>query len=426
MSVTQEAASAEASAKASEWQQHWTVLIACVAGVTLCAVGGYSLGVMMGPLQAAFGWTRAQITAGPLILSVIAIFTAPLVGVAVDRFGPRRIGVLGVFLFCLALGLLSTATANIWSWWGLWLLLSIAGMLVLPMIWTMAINGFFIKNRGMALAIALCGTGLTAATVPLLTNYLVNEHGWRMAYVWLASISFIVAFPLVWFFFHSVADNRRTNTNIGEQAAAPVLSGVTAREGLKSARFLKLVGAIVVYSAATCALTSNAVPIIIAQGIDRTSAAALAGLVGIGSLTGRLCGGFLLDRFNANKVAAGSVLTPIVSVLLLLTAPGSTNATMIAALILGLSVGTELDACAYLAARHFGLKSFGTLFGMINGLLLFFNGFAPFAANYAYDVMGNYHAVLWIEIPACLIAAMLFLLMGPYPDFKEEAAPAAH
>src|SRR5690349_19291781 len=106
----------------SEWRQHWTLLLPCIAGVMLCAVHGYSLGVMIGPLEREFGWSRAQISAGPLIISMIAIVAAPLVGSAVDRFGPRRIAVFGVLFFCSALGLLSTATTSIWSWWGLWTL----------------------------------------------------------------------------------------------------------------------------------------------------------------------------------------------------------------------------------------------------------------------------------------------------------------
>lgn len=53
----------------------------------------------------------------------------------------------------------------------------------------------------------------------------------------------------------------------------------------------------------------------------------------------------------------------------------------IACAVLGLSVGTEVDACAYLVARHFGMRSFGAMFGTINGLLLFTNGVAPLLSN---------------------------------------------
>src|SRR5262245_39125735 len=57
----------------SEWRQHWTLLIPCIAGIVLCAVHGYSLGVMIIPLEQEFGWSRAEITTGPLIISFIAL-----------------------------------------------------------------------------------------------------------------------------------------------------------------------------------------------------------------------------------------------------------------------------------------------------------------------------------------------------------------
>ena len=54
------------------------------------------------------------------------------------------------------------------------------------------------------------------------------------------------------------------------------------------------------------------------------------------------------------------------------------------------------------------------------GLMLLGNGVAPFAANYIYDVTSSYSSVLWAQLPACLIAALLFMMLGSYPD--EEAA----
>jgi MFS family permease len=96
-------------------------------------------------------------------------------------------------------------------------------------------------------------------------------------------------------------------------------------------------------------------------------------------------------------------------------------------LILGLAIGTEVDACAYLASRHFDMRHFGTLFGTINGLMLLGNGIAPFAANYIYDITKNYDAVLWIQVPACLASAVFFLMLGKYPDrlAKPPPEPAA-
>lgn len=400
-----------------ELRQHWRILPPSLLGITLCSVHGYSLGVMIPRLEAEFGWPRAEISGGMLIIAMIALFAAPMVGNAVDRLGPRRIALLGVPFFCLTLGLLSTATSSIASWWGLWALLALGNMCILPTIWTQAINGYFDRARGKALAIALCGTGLAGAFVPSLANWLAENHGWRNAYVGLALIGAAVTFPVVFALFRP----RGAGTHHDAKAAASSLvgKGVSVRDGLRTPSFLKLAAATVLFSVALCALTTNAVPVLLSRGMTPATAAGYAGLLGLGSVIGRLGGGLLLDRFDAARVAAASVTMPVIAVLILLFLPGDAAAGA-ACLIVGLSVGTEVDCCAYLAAKHFGLKSFGTLFGAMNGMMLFGNGLAPVIANYVYDVTRSYGPVLWFQIPACLITALLFLWLGPYPEFHEE------
>lgn len=396
---------------ASEWRLHWATLIACVAGITLSTSQGYTLGVMIAPLEQEFGWTRAEISSGPLIVAIFALFAAPFVGIAVDRFGPRRIGIVGVIIFCSALALLSTATADIASWWALYSLMAVAAIMVAPIVWTAAITRLFVKNRGLALAIALCGTGVGSALIPRLTFELVEAYGWRGAYMSMGALFAVIVLPLVVFFFKHPALNAR------ETAAAhsAPLTGVGTREGLTSWRFIRLAAASTVISFAVTAMIANAVPILASEGIERGEAASIAGLVGIGAIIGRLCGGYLLDRLNANYVAAVAVLAPIITCAILIFAPGDITRSSIAFLILGLAVGTELDAVAYLAARHFGVKSFGALFGVMNGLMIFANGVAPLLANHVYDVTRSYEGALWALIPACVIASLLFATLGKYP-----------
>ena len=404
---------------ASEWRRSWTVLIPSLAGIILCAVHGYSLGVVIPSLEREFGWSRTEITSGPLIISLIALLVAPLVGLSIDRWGPRRIALVGVVLFCSALAFTSTATSNVFSWWLRWALLGFANMFILPTVWTTAVNSLFEKNRGMALAIALSGTGVCAAVVPSLTNYLVEQGGWRHAYIGLGLISFIVVAPAVIFLFHGATDRARAKNRSGGLAApTPIIAGMAPGRGLRSTTFLKLAGAVLVFTMAGSGLTANAVPILRAQGIDGATAAGLAGLIGIGSIIGRLGGGYLLDRFDAKKVAAISVATPIAPMLMFLLLPQVPWIAGLGCFIIGLSVGTEVDAAAYLAARHFGMRSFGTIFGSINGVMLFINGLAPIGASYVYDMTTSYDLALWLGIPISLTASVLFLLLSPYPIFE--------
>lgn len=400
---------------------HWRVLPPCMLGITLCSTHGYSLGVMIPAIERQFGWPRAEISMGLMIISIIAVVAAPVVGAAIDRFGPRRIALTGILVFTFGLAMLSTAN-DLTSWLLLWVLLGAGNMLILPTVWTKAINVYFDRNRGIALALALCGTGVAAAFVPSLTNALIQHFGWRHAYVGLGLIGAGLTFPVVWLLFRMPppASDRRPGT----PAPPRQIQGVSARAGFAQPRFLKLAGATLMFSITICALTTNLVPVLLARGMTSTTAAGIAGLLGIGSITGRLIGGLLLDRFDAATVAAVSVTMPIVTVALLLAFPG-TGVAALACLILGLSVGTEVDCCAYLAARHFGLRAFGTLFGAMNGLMLFGNGIAPVLANHVYDVTKSYDIVLWAQIPACLATVVLFLLLGPYPQLEADSEPSA-
>jgi MFS family permease len=406
----------------SELRQNWSLLPACMVGIMLCSLHGYSLGVMIPALEAEFGWPRAQISGGMMIVAMIALVGAPIAGIAVDRFGSRRIALFGILFFCTALALLATANSDVRSWWALWVLLAIGNMMILPTVWAKAINGRFDRNRGTALALALCGTGIASAFAPSLTQWLVEHYGWRTAYVALAGLGAAITFPIAWFWFHPL-DRSMASVVSGQQAQ--VLTGYSVHEGIRRPIFYKLAFAIWLFSVSICALTTNAYPVLLAQGLMPQTAAATAGLMGIGSIGGRLLGGYLLDRFDAGKVGAASVCFPCLTVALLLAFPGSAPAAGLACLVLGLAIGTEVDCCAYLAGRHLGLKSFGTLFGAMNGLMLFGNGIAPVVANHIYDVTRSYDIVLWAQIPACLATAAMFLSLGKYPDFAGHSEVAA-
>lgn len=398
----------------NEWR-NWPILVPCLAGIVTCVVHNYSLGVMIAPIEREFGWSRAEITTGPLIISIVAIFTGPLVGLAIDRLGPRRIALAGIVLYCAALAFLGTAGDSVTSWWLRWALLGLANMLILTTVWTAAVNATFHENRGKALAIVLSGTGIAAFTVPSLALYLVEQGGWRHAYLAMAVISFLVAAPAILLLFRCDLDlPARGARSIGGALPAP-RAGAATRAALRSPTFVKLAAAILVFTLAGSGLTANAFPILRSHGFDEAASASLAGVLGIGSVTGRLCGGYLLDRFDAKWVAAISVLLPMAPIYFFLAHPGDYPIAALGWFVIGLSMGAEVDTVAYLAARHFGMRSFGTIFGTISGLTLAAAGLAPLAASAIYDARGSYDLALLAYIPAGLFTAGMFLMLGRYP-----------
>jgi MFS family permease len=396
-----------------EWRRYGSIMPACLFGMVLVATHAYALGVMIVPLEKEFGWSRSQISAGPLVTSIATLLLAPIAGRALDRHGPRKIALIGVPTFAIAIALISTAGPSIVSWLTLYALLAIALLLVYPTVWTGAIAMRFEKNRGLAMAIALSGTGVTSAVVPFLASRLLAEFGWRGAYIALGIISFLVVFPLVLLLF----DRDKIHHQIVEKASSSPHPGATNE--FLSGRYVRLAAAALIYSVGATGLAINAVPILGEEGFTILRAAKIVGLIGVGTIIGRVLGGIALDVVDGRFVASGCGLAAVLSAGILLMTEGSPWAAGTACLFLGLAAGAEYDACAYLTTRYFPRRNFGALFGLIGALAGVGAGISPMIANAIYDVTGTYETVLWGIIPLFMVACLLFLSLGKYPQDVE-------
>ncbi len=404
---------------AQEWRQNWPVVVAAMMGMAISTAYIYSIGIMIAPLETQFGWSRSQISSGPTIAAFFAVTLSPFVGRAIDRFGPRRIGLFGAMSYSAALALLGTATGNIWSWWGLWVLLALVVSFVKATVWTAAVSSLFSTSRGLALALVLCGTGIGSSLVPLTTYYLTDIYGWRVGYLGLGGLCALSTVPLLFLFFTSASDLRRRSGCKGEAGAPkPVMAGVDRRRALLTPTFIKLGLAAFITTLVSMGTGANMVPILTFGGLPRETAAWIAAASGICAIGGRLAGGLLLDRIDGNLVAGGCLVISTLSYLLLALVPGSAGIALVAVILLGVTLGVEFDAVAYLVGRHFGLANFGLLFGTIAGLLALAGGTAPLITNFFYDLTQSYYPVLWSFVPLSLFCALLFFSVGPNPPLK--------
>lgn len=412
------AISAGAAAQ-SEWRRGWPVVLASAMGIYLSVIHIYSLGLFIEPLEQAFGWRREQITAGSLIVSLFSFLLNPFIGRVLDRFSVRWVAVPGVIAYSVCFAGLSLVGPGLASWWLGWVLLGLAYTAVSTPVWMLPPASRFDKHRGMALALALLGTGSAAATVPLLAERLLETFGWRGAYVGLGALGLLVVLPGVFFMLHDARSHaRRTGV---PRTESPVLTGLGLRSSLASPRFWKLAVASVLAVVGVLGLTVHFVPILSERGIDRTTAAGIAGVVGLGGIAGRLLTGFCLDRIHGPIVGAVAFGLPIVACILLQSATDA-PAFIVAAAILGLSLGAEVDVVAYLTTRYFGMLNYGVIFGALSGCLTLGAGFGPFVAGAAYDRLGDYILLERVLMGTFLLSALLILSLGRYPSFEAKAS----
>lgn len=398
----------------SEWRDGGAVAFSAALGMGVAVVHLYSLGVFIQPLEQAFGWSRADISAGPIVLSILFVICNPLVGLLLDRFSARVIALPGLLVYAGGLALLGAVSSSIWSWWGAWLLLGIGATCISATVWTLGVARRFDKSRGLAFAVVLAGTGLSSATMPALASTLIDMLGWRMAYVALGVMCIGIALPPVYFFFRDT--DAATPSRTPSPASPLPREGMHAREAFTSYRYWRLALATLFAVVGVLAMLVHFVPILYERGFERGSAVYIAGLIGGATIIGRLASGFLLDRIHGTWVGAVAFAAPAISCLLLMEHGNSLWLACASAIVLGLALGAEIDVAAYLTSRYFGLRNYGVLFGVINVVTKVGTGLGPLIAGMVYDRFGSYDSLFPVLIAMFLGSALLILSLGRYPQ----------
>jgi MFS family permease len=393
----------------TEWRRFGFLPLAAALGYATSVLHVYSLGAFIGPLQHEFGWSRAQISAGLTIAALISAIGCIPVGMLVDRIGPRRVGLIGVVAMSAALACASTATGTPGNWLALWGVIAVGTFFVQATVWTSAVASRFEASRGLAFAITLSGASLAATLYPILATWLIGSYGWRTAYVSMGGLWVVLVFPILFFLFRGAHDRGKEQSAVAPAA----LTGVSFAAGLRSAALYKLLMAAGLFSFTVIGVAVHFVPILTDSGATPLSAAGIASLVGVFSIVGRLGTGFLLDRYPGHIVGALAFLIPIVACALLLTDGANPVSQAAAAAIFGLTLGSEVDVIAYLAAKHFGLKNFGALYGVLQMALAGGTAFGPLAAGAVFDRYQSYS--LFLVLTAALMAASAIALftLGP-------------
>jgi MFS family permease len=413
------------SAGVSEWRRYGKVPVAAALGYSIGVIHVYSLGAFMEPLQAEFGWSRADTSLGLTIVGIAAAVAALPIGLMVDRLGPRRVGIVGAILMGGAVALLGTATGSLVNWILLWALLAFAAFWVQTTVWTSAVASRFESSRGLALAVTLSGGSVAAAVFPPLATALIDEFDWRGAFIALGALWGTLVLVVVILFFRGAQDEvRNTGGRAPDEApvaAAAVLPGVTLREGLRSATFYKLLIAAGLFAFTTLGVVVHLVPILRGAGADPLAAAGTASLVGVFSIVGRLGVGYLLDRYPGRVVGACAYLVPILGGALLVVDGTNPLSQTVAAALFGLTLGAEVDVIAYLASRYFGLKSFGGLFGGLVAALSLGTAFGPLTSGATFDRFGSYEPFLILTMVLMGVSSLTLASLKSPPDWSVRA-----
>ncbi|MET0364757.1 MAG: MFS transporter [Sphingobium sp.] len=408
----------------NEWQAHWPLLLSATMGVSFAAIPLATMGVFMAPLQDAFGWTRTEISAGLTLFAFITLPFMPLAGMLVDRFGSRRVALPGLLLSSLAFAAFSLQTGSLVLWFVTWVAYTLASLSASILVWSSSISSAFRHNRGLALALLLCGNALTQAFAPLASLWLIDAFGWRIGYIalaggWGGSTLLLAAL----FFRHEGETGAAVPAR--DQVAPTEPGGLSVPQALRSLPLYRIALATFLQTTLSAATVVHLIPMLTSLGQTRADAASFVVIFALAAIAGKLLTGWLVDRLDAAWLPSLCYAGPGISFFLLLNGAGSPTLLLTAIAVLGYCSGASLQLTTYLTTCFAGLRNFATIFGIVSTVMALAGGLGPVLGGLVFDYYGGYIPLLTAGMFTACAAGLCVLGLGRYPEFRQRPVPNA-
>lgn len=403
----------------------WWVVLASFIGLSLgsASMGVFGIGVFIRPLEAEFGWSRAQISFAAAIITYTIVVVSPLQGYLLDRFGVRRVVLTSIPIFSVTLALLYFQGPDIRLFYLAWIVIMGFGTGFLNGSYNKVAAAWFDRRLGLAVGIVSAGQGAGAAIIPILAQFLIGRFGWRLAYVGLGAVALVVTFTInLLLLYDRPADKGLTKAD-GQELSQAEATGFSVRQCLGLRSFWLTAVAFFFLGTMSTGIATHQVPMLIDRGLSPERAADMQSLFGLALIVGRLGVGYLMDRIHAPFVAMASLLGPVIGLSLyaLGAAPGLAA---LSALLIGFGIGAEFDVLGFIIARYFGRRAYGKLYGLLFSVFLFGGGIGAAGLGIVRTKAGTYSPGLWAVAAATLIALLLLGLLGPYSRFGKPAQKA--
>lgn len=391
--------------------------------LTLAIASGlyFSFPVFFVALVEDFGWTRGATAAAFSISSVVQGVFSPVVGMLVDRLGPKRVMLGGA----LVLGVACMLSSRVNSLWALYLTVGVlAACGVCAVSWVPSgslIARWFTERRGSMMGLAFSGMGAGVLVVGPLAQWLIAGHGWRMAYLVLGAGTLAILLPVI------MLGIREAPGRVGvERSAAASTVEWKVGDAIRTRAFWALFFAYFCTPLAVFSVVTHQVAFAVDHGFPRLFVAGIFGLTGLLSVVGRIGFGIAADRVGRVASATASYGCTAAGTLCLLSLelwphPAALYAY---AILFGLGFGARGPIITAMASQLFPGR-FGAIYGFLsvgNGIG---GGVAPWFGGFVHDLTGSYRVAFLIATTFCAVGSFCFwLARPPRPGIVLRGGPA--
>ncbi len=382
------------------------------------------LGPFMEPMTSDLSWSRGDYTLSRTVGQLVMAIVGFMVGAKVDTIGARPIMALGTLVLGAALYAHSLVESRL-AWWLLnGVVLTCGCAMVGNLVVNVTLSKWFVLHRGKAIAFAAMGVSMGGIVLTPLSTWLIDNLGWREAWVWLAGLSTLVLIPV------TLAMRRRPEdyglrpdglsekdflSDQGEKARLEEALAFTRGQALRTFSFYALVIAFGFFSINIIVLLLHSVPFLTDEGFTRNEAALAIVIASIPAMLSKPFWGTLIDRMPVKPLAAISASLTGVALLLIIFAVESQSLfwTYAAFVVLGLGWGGMIPMQEVIWATFYGRTNLGAIRGAGLPFALTLSALAPWLVGRHFDIYGNYIAALTVVALLNIVSGVLIYLVKP-------------
>ena len=379
-----------------------------------------AFGVMFKPLSEQFQWGRDTVSMASMINWICFGLGTLVCGTLSDRFGSRRLLIVGGVLFIIGTLLMS----QIQSLWHLYLAFGVImaiGRSAAAVPLTALITKWFTRNQGLALAIAQSQNVGPAVFAPL-TVFLLSQTNWRGAYLWLG-VGALLIIPLALFMKdhqEESASSQSSSRSMNRTAVMPAVH-LTLSQAMQTRVFwtlnLMVLGCCVCHSCILLHGFNHMTDV----GLQAATASKVAAVMAISGMVGKIMCGMLADRIGGKWAMALFLTLQAVMIPMFINAH-AVPTFFSWAVLFGLGYGGPMPVYAMLFREYFGTRSIGSILGVFFMIAAVGMGSGGLMGGEMYARFGSYVLPFFTSSGTGLISALLALTLPSAKKSEQEMA----
>ena len=390
----------------------WVVVFGCLC-IQAAAIGiiQNTLSAFIVPCSTEFDVTRSVFTLYSSFSTFAGLLMAPIWGEFFKDHRFKNVMLVG----CLIIGACMFGYSMAKNVYWFYVIGSVKGLfqgMLIGVPIPKILSNWFVEKRGLAMGLALAGSGLAGSVMTPIVTATIEGTGWRAGFVQLAVVYLVITVPVILFLI------KETPEEMGQRAlgadslpVAPAgenrpLSGMTRAQAFKSKTFWFYGGALFLTEVCSMGLQNNLIAYLTDIGYSSSTASSVQAAVMWALVLAEVVLGAVFDRVGPVYTSLLTGLSLLLSVLLLLFAGSSPLMPWLFAFVYGFGYATLSVPIAYLVGENFGTREFSAVYSLctmpsgIGGALG-----SPFSGM-VFDTTGGYLTVWLIYLALSVVCTL--------------------